>query len=132
MAAFTANRRFRPRPAAARTASRRRSPPSAELINAVLEWADLRDDMGGGRVLLRIGPARLAQPAVRRALGAQAARASRVAVIWDEREEMVFRVLDGGPPPLAPVERAAPSEDDSFVLTDAALAYIARSQPGRR
>jgi len=132
MTAFTANRRFRPRAAAAKTASRRRSAPSAELINAVLEHADLRDDLGGGRVLLRIGPARLAQPAVRRALGVQAARASHVAVIWDEREEMVFRVLDGGPPPLAAVERAQPSEDDRFALTDAALAYIARSQPGRR
>ena len=40
----------------------------------------------------------------------------------------MFRVLDGGPPPLAAVPAAPPSEDDHFVLTPAALAYLAQSQ----
>jgi hypothetical protein len=129
MAAFTYRR---PRPQTARTrakpATRLRPPPSGELINAVLEHADLRDDMGGGRVMLRVSPARLAEPSLRRALGADAARLGEMAVIWDERDDCLFRVLDGAPPPLAIVEPPDPEEDVRFELTPAALAYIAQSQ----
>ncbi|HEY5107677.1 MAG TPA: hypothetical protein VII73_13065 [Caulobacteraceae bacterium] len=132
MAAFVPYRRPRPRVGAPKTQTRRRTPPSAALINAILEHADLRDELGGNRLLLRLSAERLADARVRRGLGADAARLAQVAVIWDEREEMVFRVLDGGPPPIAAVPRAAPDEDDHFVLTDTALAYIERSQPGRR
>jgi hypothetical protein len=130
MASF-ARRYARPSQAAARprpTASRRRQPATGAMIDAVLEYADLRDDMGGGRVMLRLSPARIAEPQVRKSLGADAARLGALAVIWDEREDCLFRVFDGAPPPLAVVERQAPSEDDHFVLTPAALEYIARSQ----
>ena len=112
----------------AKPAARLRSPPSAALIDAVLAWSDLRDDLGGGRVLLRLSPARLAEPKLRRELGDDAARLGDLAVIWDERDDSLFRVLDGAPPPLAVVERPALSEDDQFVLTPAALEYIAQSQ----
>ena len=124
---------FRPHPKGrAKAAGRRRAPPSSALINAVLEHADLRDDMGGGRVMLRVSPAGLASLDLKAVLGAEAARIADLAVIWDEREEAVFRVLDGGPPPLA-VGPAPLSDDDHFVLTPAALAYIAQSQSaGRR
>jgi hypothetical protein len=98
------------------------------MIDAVLEHADLRDDMGGGRVMLRLSPERLAEPKVRRGLGDEADRLGGLAVIWDEREDCIFRVLDGAPPPLAVVERPEPSEDDHFELTPAALDYIAQSQ----
>jgi hypothetical protein len=98
------------------------------MINAVLEHADLRDEMGGGRVMLRLSPGALAALHLAGALGAEAGRLADLAVIWDEREEAVFRVLDGGPPPLAAVPPPAPSEDDHFVLTPAALAYLAQSQ----
>ena len=129
MAAFTYRR---PRPQTtrgrAKSTTRLRPPPSGELINAVLEHADLRDDMGGGRVMLRVSPARLADPSLRRALGADAARLGEMAVIWDERDDCLFRVLDGAPPPLAIVEQADPEEDVRFELTPAALAYIAQSQ----
>jgi len=84
--------------------------------------------MGGGRVMLRLSPARLAEPRLRKALGGDTARLGAMAVIWDERDDCLFRVLDGAPPPLAVVERPAPSEDDQFVLTPAALDYLARSQ----
>jgi len=129
MVAFN-RRRARPSAHAGRkpAPTRRRAPPSAALIDVVLEYADLRDDMGGGRVMLRLSPARMAEPRVRKSLGADAARAGDVAVIWDEREDCIFRVLDGSPPPLAVVERPALSEDDQFVLTPAALEYIAQSQ----
>jgi len=112
----------------AKSAARRRPTPTGVLINAVLEHADLRDDMGGGRVMLRVSPARLAEPKVRLALGPDTARLGAMAVIWDERDDCLFRVLDGAPPPLAVVERPAPSEDDGFALTPAAVDYIARSQ----
>ena len=45
------------RAGAAKARTRRRAPPSSAVINAVLEYADLRDDMGGGRVMLRLSPA---------------------------------------------------------------------------
>ena len=129
MAAFPARRqRGKSASSRAKPATRLRQPPSGAMINAVLEHADLRDDMGGGRVMLRISPARLAEPKVRRGLGADAARLGDMAIIWDERDDSLFRVLDGGPPPLAVVERPAPSEDDHFVLTPAARDYIAQSQ----
>jgi len=136
MAAFAYSRRkpYRPHPkaAAARAATnRRRPPPSSALINAVLERAELRDDLGGGRILLRLGPSALADAGLRRSLGAEAGRMADVAVIWDEREEVVFRVLDGGPPSLAVVPTAPPSEDEHFELTPEALAYIAQSQSTR-
>jgi hypothetical protein len=120
----------RPKSGAARAkpVARLRPPPSATLIDAVLAWSDLRDDLGGGRVLLRLSPARLAEPKLRRALGAEAGRLGDIAVIWDERDDSLFRVLDGAPPPLAVVERPALSEDDQFALTPAALDYIAQSQ----
>jgi hypothetical protein len=106
--AIATRRRFRTAkaPQSAKSNSRFRSPPSGELINAVLQYADLRDDLGGGRVMLRL--------------------------IWDERDDCLFRVLDGAPPPLAVVERPAPSDDDRFVLTPAALDYIAKSQSSGR
>jgi len=129
MAAYSPYR-ARPRHASGRpkAPTRLRPPPTGDLINAVLEYADLRDDMGGGRVMLRVSPARLAEPKVRKVLGTDTARLGEMAVIWDERDDCLFRVLDGAPPPLAVVERPAPSEDDQFVLTPAALDYLARSQ----
>ena len=123
--------RPKPRLNAAWVVGRRRAPPSSVLIDAVLEHADLRDDMGGGRVMLRLSPARLADPDIQRAFGAEARRLGDLAVIWDEREDAIFRVLDGGPPPLAAVESDREGEG-AFALTPAALDYIEGSQSRRR
>jgi hypothetical protein len=142
------------RRAAARAAAmappvRRRLPPSADLVSAVLEWADLRDELGGGKVMLRLSPMRLAHADLRRQLGDEAERAGDVAVIWDEREDEIVRVLDGGPAPLTLVQddddafafEAAeedglafgPDEDEpQFELTPAALQYLAESGSRRR
>jgi hypothetical protein len=131
MAAFTTRRTRAPRHQTprARPSARLRPAPSAALIDAVLEHADLRDELGGGRVLLRLSPERLAEPRLRRGLGADAARLGAMAIIWDEREDCLFRVMDGAPPPLSVVD-AAPEEgeDVRFELTPAALEYLARSQ----
>ena len=62
-------------------------------------------------------PAAAAEPRLRLQLGAEASRAADVAVIWDEREDQIFKVLDGA--------YAKPEEEDRFELTPAARAYIA-------
>jgi hypothetical protein len=135
MPAFAPARRRFPRPNprlnAAWVVGRRRVPPSRALIDAVLEHADLRDAMGGGRTLLRVSPARAADLDLRDALGKDAARLGDIAVIWDEKEDAIFRVLDGGPPPLAAVTDDCEGEGE-FALTPAALDYIAGSQSRRR
>ena len=112
--------------------SRRRAPPSAALIDIVLEYADLRDDLGGGRILLRFSPDCLGDPDLRERAGDDAARMADVAVIWDEIDDVIFRVLDGGPPPLALVPPPIDFEEDRFVLTPRALEYLAGSQSTRR
>ena len=70
-------------------------PPSGEIISAVLRYADIEEDLGGGRILNRLSARRLRQREVRAALGkAGVIRAAEVAVVWDAREDQVFRVLD--------------------------------------
>jgi hypothetical protein len=131
---------FKPRPRSfasrakgvAKKSTRRRAPPSAALIDLVLECADLRDDLGGGRVLMRLGPDSLADPVLRARAGVEAGRMGDVAVIWDEVDDVIFRVLDGGPPPLALVAPSDDEPEDKFVLTPRALEYIASSQSTRR
>ena len=134
MAAF----KPRQRPFAARAKgapkkiTRRRAPPSAALIDLVLECADLRDDLGGGRLLLRLSPDRLVDPGLRARAGVETGRLGDIAVIWDEIDDVIFRVLDGGPPPLALVSSFDEGDEDRFVLTPKALEYIASSQSTRR
>ena len=71
-------------------------PPSGDIISAVLRYADIEEDLGGGRILNRLSERRLRQREVRKALGKEGVqRAADVAVVWDEREEQVFRVYDG-------------------------------------
>ena len=107
--------------------------PSGELINAVLQYADISVDMGGGRTLLRLSPRRMEDEVIRSSLGREVGRLADVAVVWDEDEGEIFRVLDAASGDhLEPVETPRPvptsGEDDLFELTPAALAYLAASQ----
>ncbi len=128
--------------AAARTPSRKaalkpaakpaeRRPPSGDLINTILQYADLQQPMGGGRVMLSLSARRIADPVISGPLGREAGRLHEVAVIWDEREDEIFRIIDearGAEPPAvlsADIDEAA-AEDGAFELTPAALAYLAR------
>ncbi len=131
--AFYRRPSFQPRVrrGAANGSGRRRPPPSSDLINLVLEHADLRDALGGGRVLLRLSPAAISRLETAGAAVPHSRRLADIAVIWDEKEAVVFRVLDGGPPPLACVVAPAAIEEDQFELTPAALDHIAQSQPAR-
>ena len=113
---FRRTTNFRPK---AKTAPKPRwTPPPAYLISAVLEHADLRDDMGGGKVLMRLSPALFAALGLRAELGESA-----------ERVYEIIRVLDGsgaGPRVVAPP--AIPDERDTFTLSPEAEAYLANNQ----
>lgn len=81
----------------------------AAVIDAVLRHADIREDLGGGRVLHRLSPKLSRTRRLRDALGGAAVRAAEVAVIYDEREAQIFRVIDTGP--AAPPRRFDENDD---------------------
>ena len=65
---------------------------SGRLISEVLRLADVQEDLGGGRIRMRLSPARLKQPEVKAALGEDVKRAAELAVVYDEREAEVVDV----------------------------------------
>lgn len=103
--------------------------PSGDLINAVLQYADVCKEMGGGRFLLRLSAVKRADPIINGPLGREAPRLADVAILWDEDEGEIVRVLDAASGDhLEPVPAAtAPEEEPRFELTPAALAYLAAS-----
>lgn len=70
-------------------------PPSGDVISAVLRFADIEEDLGGGRIHYRLSDKRLRQREVRKVLGKEgAARAADIGVVWDERQDEIVRVFD--------------------------------------
>ena len=84
---------FSPRPIQAPQPVRPPPPPAA-VVDAVLRYHDVALDQGGQRTLLRLSDRRLHEPEVEAALGAYADRAGRVAILWNERESEIIRVLE--------------------------------------
>ncbi|MDZ4372873.1 MAG: hypothetical protein U1C74_15805 [Phenylobacterium sp.] len=85
--------RFTPRPV--QTPQPVRPPaPTAAVVDAVLRYHDVAVDQGGQRSLLRLSEDRLADAEVVRALAGQTDRARRVAILWNERESEIIRVLE--------------------------------------
>lgn len=107
----------------------RNAPPSGELISAVLQYADVSLDLGGGRTLLRLSARRMADAVITGPLGREAPRLADVAVVWDEGEDEIFRVLDSAMGDHLDAVPAGPVSQDEplFELTPAALAYLAAS-----
>lgn len=68
--------------------------PPAALVDAVLRYHDVALDQGGERTLLRLSEHRLREPEVKAALGRETARAANVAILWNERESQIIRVLE--------------------------------------
>ena len=83
--------RFSPRPV---QTPQRPPPPPAAIVDAVLRYHDVAVDQGGERTLLRLSDRRLHEPEVEAALGAHTDRAARVAILWNERESEIIRVLE--------------------------------------
>lgn len=70
-------------------------PPSGEIISAVLRFADIEEDLGGGRTHYRLSDKRLRTREVRKVLGKDGVmRAADIGVVWDERQDEIVRVLD--------------------------------------
>jgi hypothetical protein len=88
--------------------------PSAAVISAVLQHADVCEDLGAGRALYRLSAKRSRNRAVRQAAGREAGRLASVAVLYDEREGQIVRVLDAETASFAPVlpPRRRFNEDD--------------------
>jgi hypothetical protein len=107
------------------------APPSGALINAVLEHADIRQEIGGGRVVLRLSERRANHRLVRRGLGRHAGRLAQMSLIWDEEGGQVVQVCDSGVA-IEAGEWNDPSELDRFELTEAALAYVAQFESEQR
>jgi hypothetical protein len=101
-------------------------PPSGALINAILEHADIRQELGGGRVVLRLSGRGIRKAAIRRRLGREARRLEEVSLVWDDEAGQIVQVCDqadgDGRDPWAADEV---SEFDQFELTEAGLAYLA-------
>lgn len=72
--------------------------PSADLIAAVLTHADRESRLSAHRVRRHLTPYRAAElVAAGRLNAAEAARSLDLAVVWDEREAEVVRVIDDAP-----------------------------------
>lgn len=86
--------RFAPRPVQAPQPTRLPLPPAA-VIDAILRFRDVEVDQGGHRTLLRLSDRALREPQVMAALGGDTRRAANVAILWNERESEIVRVLEG-------------------------------------
>lgn len=86
--------RFSPRPVQAPQPTRLPPPPAA-VVDAILRFRDVEVDQGGQRTLLRLSDRALREPQVVAALGGDTRRAANVAILWNERESEIIRVLEG-------------------------------------
>jgi hypothetical protein len=64
------------------------------VVDAVLRYHDEVQDQGAGRSLLRLSARRLHDAEVEAALGDLTTRAAGVAILWNERESEIIRVLE--------------------------------------
>ncbi len=91
------------------------APVSGAMISAVLDFADIHRDLGGGRTLLRLSPERVARADVILRLGRDAERAADIGMVWNDREDQIVRVIDDAA--LRASRRAA--WEEAFDLFDA-------------
>ena len=96
------------------------APPSGALLNAILSYADISEDIGGGMTLLRVSAKRMDDAVIAQSLGREAARLADVSILWNDDESEIHAVLDA----------AIPSGVEDFwtepqvELTDLAMAYL--------
>jgi hypothetical protein len=68
------------------------------MIDAVLRFADIQEEIDERRTRLRLSRQRLRQPEVKAALGQDARRASKLSVIFDEQEAEIVEVANDPEP----------------------------------
>ncbi|GBF56734.1 hypothetical protein PbB2_00391 [Candidatus Phycosocius bacilliformis] len=96
------------------------APPSGALLNAILSYADISEDIGGGLVVLRVSANRMNDPVIIQNLGREAARLADVSILWNDDESEIHTVLDAAIPSGVEDFWAEPH----FELTDLAIAYL--------
>jgi hypothetical protein len=96
------------------------APPSGALLNAILSYADISEDVGGGLVVLRVSARRMNDAVITDMLGREAARLADVSILWNDHQSEIHCVLD------AAVSLGIEDlwDEPQFELTDLALAYL--------
>lgn len=87
------SRSFKARRPVTMSAFERPALPGA-VVDAVLRYHDQVHDQGAGCSLLRLSRERLRDAEVEAALGDMTDRAAGVAILWNERESEIIRVLE--------------------------------------
>jgi hypothetical protein len=59
-----------------------------------LQYADLQEDQGCGRTLLKLSARRLSEASIKARLGTNLDRARGVSILWNDREGEIVRVFD--------------------------------------
>lgn len=70
------------------------APVNAAMISAVLDFADIHRDLGGGRTLMRLSPERVLRADLILLLGRDAERAADIGLVWNDREDQIVRIID--------------------------------------
>jgi hypothetical protein len=70
------------------------APVNQAMISAVLDFADIHRDLGGGRTLRRISHERAARADIFLLLGRDVERVTDIGLVWNDREDQIVRVTD--------------------------------------
>ena len=70
------------------------NPVNQAMISAVMDFADIHRDMGGGRTLRRISHERAAKADMFLLLGRDVERVIDIGLVWIDREDQIVRVTD--------------------------------------
>ena len=90
------------------------APPSEQVVAAVLQYADLREEHEDGCVTLRFTSVRLEREDMILLLGEERHRARDVSIVWNEAESEMVRVID-----LAPLRAAREGADQANLYANA-------------
>lgn len=70
------------------------APVNQAMISAVLDFADIHRDLGGGRTLRRISHERAARADMFLLLGRDVERVTDIGLVWNDREDQIVRITD--------------------------------------
>jgi hypothetical protein len=96
------------------------APPSGALLNAILSYADISEEIGGGLTILRVSARRMKDTVITEMLGREAARLADVSILWNDDQSEIQCVLDAAIPTGIEDMWSEPQ----FELTDLAIAYL--------